>query len=101
REQDLFAAIPHRHSNRQPFWPNPVPSEIRVRLPRGGRAEGCWLDLLVGMTALSGFAEIANSADRVLRRDARYQAEFSGWVHADAAPDGVPVTAGGPIPESQ
>jgi hypothetical protein len=53
------------------------------------------------MTALSGFAEIANSADRVLRRDFRYQAELSGWVHADAAPDGVPVTAGGPVPEPQ
>ena len=101
REQDLFTAIPRRHSNRQPFWPNPVPSEIRARLIEAARAEGCWLDLLVGMTALSGFAEIANSADRVLRRDFRYQAELSGWVHADAAPDGVPVTAGGPVPEPQ
>src|SRR3954471_4186520 len=24
-EQDLFAAIPRRYSNRRPFWPNPVP----------------------------------------------------------------------------
>lgn len=101
REQDLFAAIPRRHSNRQPFWPNPVPSEVRATLIEAARAEGCWLDLLVGMTALSGFAEIANSADRVLRRDVRYQAELSGWIHADAAPDGVPVTAGGPLPEPQ
>src|SRR5215208_2316388 len=23
-EQDLFTAIPRRHSNRQPFWPHPV-----------------------------------------------------------------------------
>jgi nitroreductase len=100
-EHDLFAAIPRRRSNRQPFWPNPVPSEIRVRLIEAARAEGCWLDLLVGMTALSGFAEIANSADRVLRRDFRYQAEFSAWTHADRAPDGVPVAAGGPLAEPQ
>lgn len=100
-ERDLFAAIPRRRSNRHPFWPNPVPSEARVRLIEAARAEGCWLDLLVGMTALSGFAEIAKSADRVLRRDFRYQAEFAGWTHADHAPDGVPVTAGGPLPEPQ
>jgi hypothetical protein len=101
REQSLFAAIPRRRSNRQPFWPNPVPSEIRADLIEAARTEGCWLDLLVGMTALSGFAEIANGADRVLRRDPRYQAELSGWVHAAAGPDGIPVAAGGPRPEPQ
>jgi nitroreductase len=100
-ERDLYAAIPRRHSNRQPFWPDPVPSDVRARLIEAARAEGGWLDLLVGMTALSGFAEIANCADRVLRRDFRYQAELSTWLHADAAPDGVPVTAGGPAPEPQ
>jgi nitroreductase len=100
-ERDLFAAIPRRHSNRQPFWPDPVPSEVRARLIEAARAEGGWLDLLVGMTALSGFAEVANSADRVLRRDFRYQAELSTWVHADAAPDGVPVSVGAPAPEPQ
>jgi nitroreductase len=99
REQDLFAAIPRRHSNRQPFWPHPVPSQTRAALIEAARAEGCWLDLLVGMTALTGFAEIATSADRVLRRDAHYQAELAGWTHTDTAPDGVPVTAGGPLPE--
>jgi len=101
REQDLFTAIPRRHSNRQPFWPNPVPSEVRAGLIEAAKAEGCWLNLLVGMTALTGFAEIANSADRVLRRDPRYQAELFGWVHAEVAPDGIAVSAGGPRPEPQ
>jgi nitroreductase len=101
RERDLFTAIPRRHSIRQPFWPNPVPSDVRAGLIEAARTEGCWLDLLVGMTALTGFAEIANSADRVLQRDPRYQAELSGWVRADAGPDGIPVAAGGPRPEPQ
>ncbi|MET0492434.1 MAG: nitroreductase family protein [Actinoplanes sp.] len=100
-ETDLFAAVARRHSNRQPFWPNPVPAETRVRLIEAARAESGWLDLLVGMTALSGFAEIAQSADRVLRRDERYQAELSAWVHVDAAPDGISVTAGAPPAEPQ
>lgn len=100
-EQDLFDAIPRRYSNRRPFWPTPVPSEVRVRLIEAARIEGVWLELLVGMTALAGFAEIARSADRVLRRDPRYQAEMFAWTHTEAAPDGVPVTAGGPAAEPQ
>ncbi|MEV4704410.1 Acg family FMN-binding oxidoreductase [Actinoplanes sp. NPDC049316] len=100
-EASLAAAIPHRFSNRKPFWPDPVPSQTRVRLIEAAQAEGGWLDLLVGMTALTGFAEIARSADRVLRRNPGYQAEMIGWTHADAARDGVPVTAGGPVEEPQ
>jgi hypothetical protein len=98
-EHDLFAAIERRHSNRRPFWPDPVPAEIRVRLIEAARTEGAWLDLLVGMTALSGFAEIAQSADRVLRRDAGYQIEMAGWTHVEGASDGIPVAAGAPVAE--
>ncbi|MCM4084402.1 Acg family FMN-binding oxidoreductase [Paractinoplanes hotanensis] len=98
-ESDLFAAIPRRHSNRAPFRSDPVPAESRIRLIQAARDEGAWLDLLVGMTALTGFAEIAGSADRVLRRNAAYQAELALWTHADQASDGVPVTAGAPPPE--
>jgi len=100
-EQALHTAIPHRHSNRKPFFPDPVPSEVRAQLIEAARTEMAWLDLLVGMTALSGFAEIAQSADRVLRRNPQYQAEMTTWTHADHAPDGVPVTAGAPTPEPQ
>jgi hypothetical protein len=100
-EQALFDAIRRRHSNRAPFFPDPVPAEIRVRLIQAARSEGAWLDLLVGMTALSGFAEVAQSADRVLRRDVQYQSEMVGWTHVDVARDGVPVTAGAPAPEPQ
>jgi hypothetical protein len=100
-ERDLCAAIPRRRSNRRPFWPDPVPPQVRAGMVDAARSEGCWLDLLVGMTALAGFAEIAGSAERVLRRDFGYQAEMSAWTHADGASDGVPVTAGGPIAEPQ
>src|SRR3954447_24581030 len=100
-EQDLFAAVARRYSNRRPFWPDPVPAEVRARLVEAARAEYSWLDLLVGMTALSGFAEIAQSADRVLRRDPQYQSELFAWIHSDAAPDGVPVSAGAPLSDPQ
>jgi nitroreductase len=100
-EQAMVAAIPRRYSNRQPFWPDPVPPQARVELIDAARAEGAWLDLLVGMTALTGFAEIAQSADRVLRRDPEYQAELTAWSHTDGGPQGVPVTAGAPATEPQ
>jgi nitroreductase len=90
---DLYEAIPRRHSHRGPFWPDPVPAPVRVRLIEAARAEGGWLDLLVGMTALTGFAEIAQSADRVLRRDLAYQEALSSMRQA------VPVSAGAPLAE--
>ncbi|MEU7909233.1 Acg family FMN-binding oxidoreductase [Actinoplanes sp. NPDC049118] len=100
-EIDLFAAIPRRYSNRAPFWPNPVPAETRARLIEAARDEGAWLEMLVGMTALSGFAEIAQSAERVLRRDAEYQSELASWTHDEGATDGILITAGAPAPEPQ
>jgi hypothetical protein len=100
-EQNLNTAIPRRHSNRGPFATEPVPPEIRMRLLEAAHSEGAWLDLLVGMTALAAFAQIANSADRVLRRDTAYQAEMASWTHTDQAPDGIPATAAGPLPEPQ
>ncbi|GAA2607718.1 Acg family FMN-binding oxidoreductase [Paractinoplanes durhamensis] len=98
-EVELYAAVPRRYSNRGPFWPAPVPADVRRRLIDAARSQAAWLDLLVGATAIAGFSEIAHSADRVLRRDARYQAEIATWSHADQAPDGVPVSAGAPLAE--
>ena len=96
-ETGLAASIPHRHSNREPFWPDPVPADARADLVAAAQAEGAWLDLLIGTTALRGVAEIARSADRVLRRDPGYSLEVATWAEADAAADGVPVRAGGPV----
>ncbi|MFF5083524.1 Acg family FMN-binding oxidoreductase [Actinoplanes sp. NPDC000266] len=100
-EAELHAAIERRYSNRGPFWPDPVPADVRARLIAAAREESAWLDLLVGMTAIGAFAEIARSADRVLRRDTAYQAEQASWTHVESAADGIPVTAGAPLAEPQ
>ncbi|GIF38356.1 Acg family FMN-binding oxidoreductase [Actinoplanes xinjiangensis] len=100
-ERDLYAAVDRRYSNRHPFWPDPVPADVRVRLIEAARVEGTWLDLLVGMTALTGFSEIAHSADRVLRRDNRYQAEMITWTDTESAGDGIPVAAAAAVAEAQ
>ncbi|MGX6608412.1 Acg family FMN-binding oxidoreductase [Micromonosporaceae bacterium Da 78-11] len=100
-ERDLFAAIGRRRSSREPFWPDPVPADVRMRLVDAARAEGAWLELLIGMTALGGFAQIARSAEKVLRRDPAYQAQQSRWIRTEEAGDGVPVAAGARLAEPQ
>ncbi|MEU8264523.1 nitroreductase [Micromonospora sp. NPDC048999] len=100
-EQSLYAAIGHRFSNRAPFWPDPVPAEARWRLGEAARAEHCWLELLIGTSAVNAFAEITRSAHRVLERDPAYVAERAAWIRSEPAPDGVPTTAAGPQGEPQ
>lgn len=98
-ERALHAAIAKWHSNRAPFWPNPVPPDIRWRLVEAARAENAWLELVIGSRAVAALAEIAQSANRVLERDPRYRVEVARWTRRERAPDGVPVTAGGPVGE--
>jgi nitroreductase len=100
-EARLFAAVPRRHSNRQPFWAAPVPADVRGALVAAATAEGAWLELLVGMTSLSAVVEIVAAADRVLRRDEHYQAELADWARVIKAPDGVPVAAAATAAEPQ
>ncbi|GLZ58298.1 nitroreductase [Micromonospora sp. NBRC 107095] len=100
-EQSLYTAIPRRFSNRLPFWPDPVPADARWRLGEAARAEQCWLELLIGVSAVSAFGEIARGAHRVLERDPAYRAERERWLRREFAPDGVPSSAGGPQGEPQ
>lgn len=100
-EQSLYAAIERRFSNRAPFWPDPVPADARWRLGEAARAEQCWLELLIGTTAVNALAEIARSAHRVLERDPAYVTERSTWIRSEPSPDGVPRAAGGPHSEPQ
>ncbi|WP_416900486.1 Acg family FMN-binding oxidoreductase [Micromonospora echinospora] len=100
-EQSLHAAIPRRFSNRRPFRPDPVPADLRWRLGEAARAEQCWLELVIGTSAVNALGELAHSAHRVLERDPAYRAERVEWTRAEPAPDGVPATAGGPQSEPQ
>jgi nitroreductase len=78
-EAALFEAVPRRRSNHEPFSPIPVPLPVRNRLRDAARAEGCWLDFLVGPGAIGMAAELVRSADRVLNRTDGYLAELAAW----------------------
>lgn len=94
-ERDLHAAIPHRFSNRTPFRPDPVPPEARCRLVEAAHAEGAWLELVIGVNAVTALAAIACGANRVLVRDPVYLAELTRWIRTEPAP----VAVAGPAPE--
>ena len=95
-ERALFDAIPRRYSNRAPFWPPPVPADLRAALIDAARQEGAWLELVIGTTAVEAVAEIARAAGRVLDRDPAYRTELAGWTRTDQhTHDGVPDWAGG------
>ncbi len=89
----LYAAIPRRHSNRQPFLDTPVPATARHALRAAALVEGTWLELLVGRQPLAVVAEVVRAADNLLRRDPAYQEELSGH--------GIPADAAGYQPEPQ
>ncbi|MCW6008955.1 nitroreductase family protein [Micromonospora sp. CPCC 205371] len=96
-EHALFAAVPLRHSNRAPFWPDPVPLDARWRLVEAARAEGAWVELVIGASAVSTLGELAHGAHRVLQRDPEQRAEVSRWTRHGPARDGVPAALGGPV----
>ena len=100
-EQGLWQAIERRHSNRAPFWPDPVPVDARARLVEAARTEGAWLELLLGAGPLALLADVAKTANDVLMRDPAYRAEILAWTRDGTATDGVPAEAGGPHPEPQ
>lgn len=98
-ERQLYAAIPARHSNREPFWSDPVSADVRARLVDAARGEGGWLELVIGAGPVAAIAEVVQAAGRVLHRDPRYRQEMARWVRTQPGPDGVPIRAAGPSPE--
>ncbi|MEV0718010.1 nitroreductase [Asanoa sp. NPDC050611] len=98
-ERALYAAIPRRHSNRAPFSADTVPADLRFRLRQAAEAEGGWLDLIIGASAVNALAEVVNAANRVLQRDEAYAAELARWRRDAVAQDGVSVRAAGYAPE--
>jgi nitroreductase len=97
-ERRLWTAVGRRHSNRAPFWPDPVPADARTRLVTSARVEGGWLALPAGFGRVAALAEIARAADQALMRDAAYRAELAAWTRSGPtaggqAVDGVPATA--------
>ncbi len=93
---DLAAAIPQRHTNRQPFARVAIPSATIDELTDAARVEGATLRVAdaVVRNAILG---LARTAERRLRAQGRYRAELADWTRpVRGRTDGVPVRSFGP-----
>jgi nitroreductase len=98
----LYEAILRRHSNRCAFLERSVQLDVRAELVAAARAEGGWLDLILGPDGLDMVARLVRAADRVLVANPAYRREVAAWTRTDDdAADGIPRRAQGPGVESE
>jgi nitroreductase len=94
-ERELRAAIPLRHSNREPFSNRVVPPGIRAELAEAVAAEGAVLQFADHEEAMR-LRRLAADAERDLLADPAYRAEIARWVGGERDEEGIPAAALGP-----
>lgn len=98
----LAAAIPQRHTNRRPFGDYPVPRGHLAELTNAARSEQAGLTVLDTAEQRAVLRRMITRAHREQLADPAFVAEFNTWsgrTHHEG--DGIPVEAGGPLPELQ
>ncbi|MEU4236774.1 nitroreductase family protein [Actinoplanes sp. NPDC026619] len=91
----LYAAIPHRHTNRWPFAQTAVPADALEHLADAARREGATL-AVAGPTARNAILGLAQEAERRLHELPGYRAELARWTGDAVRYDGVPAQVAGP-----
>jgi hypothetical protein len=92
-EEELFAAIPRRRTNRFSFEEREVPPGLVARLARAAADAGASLRT-VDPGVRPAVAELVAEADRTTWSDPRFRAELAAWTRAGAR-DGMPGWARG------
>ena len=92
RDLELFAAIPHRRTNRAPFLLRPVGRALGDELIREAATEGAWLVRLHPHDKLE-VASIIADADRRQFSDAVFRRELGRWLRPRGSRkrDGIPM----------
>jgi nitroreductase len=93
-EQQLYSAIPRRHTNRSPFTGEAVPPAVRQDMKREAFREEGWLRSLNRAQA-GAWVRAAAEADAALGKDAGYVAELERWTRDRMPGSGVPAAAAG------
>jgi len=91
-ERKMLAAVPHRHTHRGPFEPEPLPAGLLARLREDAAAEGATLADIGSADVQRELARIAATAGGQDRDPASW-AEAWQWSHEVGSParDGVPA----------
>lgn len=96
----LLEAVPRRRTNRRPFSDAPVGAPEQYALRRAAQDEGTWLHLVTDRREREHLRELAATAHRRQIADPGFRAELARWTAAEPGrADGVPASAGGPLPE--
>ncbi len=94
-ERELFAVIGERHTNRNPFSGQQVPSGVLTELVEAATLEGATLHIL-GPAAAQRVLNLTAAADRVQREHPGYRSELAKWTGGRRETDGIPDSALGP-----
>ena len=94
REQQLYWAIPRRHTNRSPFTDEVIPPAVRQDMTLEASREEGWLRSL-DRTQAGKWVRAAAEADTNLEKDAGYVAELNRWTRDRNPGSGVPAAAAG------
>ena len=98
-QQRLLEAVPRRHTNRRPFSNSAVDPAARHALRRAALDEGAWLHLVNDPAQRIELSDLARRAHEIQLADPGFAAELDRWTgHGEPRPDGVPASAGGPLP---
>ncbi len=94
-ERDLLAAVPHRHTQREPFSGDPLPAGLVPALQHDAIAEGAALALVHGPGAYQRLAELVAAAGRWQQQDRLVRGELARWTRlpGSVARDGIPARA--------
>ncbi len=98
-DQLLFAAIPQRHTARQPFADWPLPQALLWDLEAAAATEGTWLHLVDTPAGRLAFSELVVAGDRQLWANPAFRVEMARHLAAGqhAPADGL-AYAGAPDP---
>ncbi len=94
-EAELYAAIPQRHTNREPFSGRRVPPGVLAELTEAAAIEGAILHIL-DLDEAARVLQLAAVAERDQLADPRYRAELTRWVGGERDRDGIPAASLGP-----
>jgi Nitroreductase family len=101
-QRDLLAAVPRRRTNRHPFSEVALTAADLDPLRRAAVEEGAWLHVVADQAERDALQDLAAQAHRQQMGDPAFLAELDRWTaHGPGRDDGVPATAGGPLPAPQ
>jgi nitroreductase len=99
---EMLAAVPHRHTHRGPFSPEPIPPGLLVRLQHDAIAEGATL-VLIDEPARGRLRDLVAAAARWQQHNPLICDELQDWTRkrGSGARDGVPARSYIALPEDE